>query len=88
MSSYMQTPSGGQVVKFSHVGAAHATPSGVPGSMYPSTAAPHGAKDTSAYIPPSGEIGAKLYPYTESRIIGMPLFARAGANQQSYTPPN
>jgi hypothetical protein len=84
MSSYIQTPSGGQVTNFSHVGGALATPAGVPGSQYPSNSAPFGAKVGFT----SGEVGSKLYPYTETRIIGMPLFARAGGHQQIYTPPS
>lgn len=67
----------------SHIGGANQTPDGVPGSMYPSTARMHGG-----YGPwVGGEMGAKLYPYTQVHILGKPLFARASSSF-SHTPPS
>jgi hypothetical protein len=87
MSSYRQTPSGGQVTSFSHVGGALATPAFVPGSQYPSNAAPYGVKEDSPSSVSGREIGTKIFPYTvNGGIIGLPLFAKAHSSQQNYTP--
>lgn len=83
MSSYFSSPAGGIVTRGSHVGGALQTPAGIPGSQYPS----EGGSFSSGPSWARGEMGSKLYPYTQVHILGKPLFARTSQDSLAYTPP-
>lgn len=58
-------------------------PSSIPGSQYKSTAAAHGINNPWT----GGSAGAKLYPFTETNVLGLPLYARTTGSLNNYTPP-